>query len=175
MIEWRPVVGYEGFYEVSEQGDVRSVPRKVKHWLGGTLRRRGVLLSPSIVARYLQVSLCREGFERAFKVHALVAAAFIGERPKGKVLRHRDGNKLNNHWTNICYGTHQENSDDMKAHGTVLKGAQHPNAKLTDAKVRKVRSMLATHTNQEIAERTGMSNQQISNIKLRKAWAHLEK
>lgn len=174
-MRWLPVVGYEGLYEVSERGDVRSLPRIVPHWTGKTLcQRRGKTLTHCYLGLYAQVTLSRDGTYKAVKVHSIVAAAFIGPRPPGKVVRHLDGDSTNNHYRNIRYGTHQENSDDMVRHGTVLRGEHIPSAKLTEAKVRRIRRLLKTHTNVAVAKMYGMSNQMISNIKLGKAWVHVE-
>lgn len=174
-MRWVPVVGYEGFYEVSEYGGVRSLPRYVNHWCGGQVLRKGRVLKQSTFnGRYMWLTLSREGTCKTAKIHVLVAAAFIGPRPPGKVIRHRDGNHKNNYYRNICYGTHQENSDDQKAHGTVLRGEDTTNAKLTDGKVRQIRKMLTTHTQASLAKKFGMSNQQISNIKLGYSWAHIK-
>lgn len=120
------------------------------------------------------MTLCKEGGEKLVRVHVLVAEAFIGPRPFGMVTRHLDGDNFNNRKSNLAWGTHQENSDDMRRHGTVLFGVTHGSAKLTEAKVRKIKRLLHKHTNQEVANRIGMSNQQISNIKLGRSWAHVE-
>ena len=181
METWRSVLGYEGLYEVSSHGRVRSLDRHVANRHGTVSLRKGILKKQVRIGRqsapggrYAAVNLCKDGVEKLIKVHVLVAEAFIGPRPAGKITRHLDGDNFNNHYKNLAWGTHQENSDDMKRHGTVLFGADHGSAKLTEAKVRRIKRMLRTHTNQAVAEKMGMSNQQISNIKLGKCWAHVE-
>lgn len=143
---WKPVVGYEGAYEVSDLGRVRL------------LRYNRIMRGHQ--ARYTQVSLhCK-----THKVHVLVALAFIGPRPPGLVVRHLDGNTRNNVLSNIAYGTHQENSDDMRRHGTVLRGDKATNAKLKASQVAEIRRLSAVHTQAFLAGLFNMSNQQISNI-----------
>lgn len=113
--EWRAVPGYEGAYEVSDLGRVRSVDRRDE--LGRT--RRGVVLKPSVRADgHAQVALSREGRVRAAKVHVLVAAAFLGARPSGLDIRHVNGDGLDNRLENIRYGTRRDNLLDAVEHGT---------------------------------------------------------
>lgn len=107
---WLPAVGFEGLYEVSDRGRVASLPR--------SNRRGRLVLTPSPDSDgYLQVVLCSAGVRYTRKVHVLVAEAFIGPRPPGKVTRHLDGNQLNNARSNLRWGTHAENAQDRIAHG----------------------------------------------------------
>lgn len=176
-MRWRPVVGFEGFYEVSDRGQVRSVERLVAHYQAksGFALRKSKVLKPAVVGRYQQVMLWREGVDSQIKVHALVLGAFHGPRPEGHVARHLDGNAMNNHWRNLCWGTSQENSDDMRRHGTMLFGERSPTAKLTEAKVRQIRRLLAKRVRQaDIAARFGISSQQVNNINCGRAWTHVK-
>lgn len=109
---WRPIPGYEGRYDVSHQGRVRSWhryrgepgPRPVKAVPGGN--------------GYLKVRLTADGRGKTWNVHQLVAAAFLGPRPNGYETRHRDGNHMHNHLSNLRYGTRSENAQDSIRHGT---------------------------------------------------------
>lgn len=109
---WLPVVGWEGLYEVSDQGRVRSLDRWV---LNKT--RRGRVLTPHLHP-YGYVDLCRDATRMKTTVHSLVASAFLGPRPAGMEARHLDGNHLNNRVENLKWGTHSENMLDTVAHGT---------------------------------------------------------
>ena len=171
--EWRSVVGYEGLYEVSSTGLVRSLDRYVPNKYGTKSLRRGQKLAQIRLNKYPAVGLCREGKQRLIKIHVLVGEAFIGPRPSGFVMRHLDGNCLNNRVENLQWGTQQENADDLCRHGRQVRGEQVPTAKLTPAKVRRIRRLLQTKTAQAVADAFGMSNQQISNIRLGKHWRHL--
>lgn len=116
---WAPVVGYEGFYEVSNLGRVRSVEKRVR-------TARGTRLRPSVVRKlsanprgYLTVNLSRgEAGSRTQHVHTLVLSAFVGPRPEGMEARHLDGNPANNSIANLAWGTHSENNLDRVRHGT---------------------------------------------------------
>jgi hypothetical protein len=102
---WRDVVGYEGFYRVSDQGRVRSLHNSGR--IRQLVRHR---------SGHLIVCLCRSGRRKTHRVHALVAEAFIGPRPQDMEVRHKDGDPSNNLLTNITYGTHGQNMQDRKWH-----------------------------------------------------------
>lgn len=122
---FRPVPGYVGYYEVSDQGSVRSVTRVVTNRLsGGRTSLRTLRGRPRPAWRgpgddeYLRISLHRDGESRTFSVHQLVASAFLGERPPDKPeIRHLDGNPMNNTASNLAYGTLSENRKDTIRHG----------------------------------------------------------
>lgn len=108
MSTWLPVPGYEGRYEVSNTGEVRSF------W-NGTVR---ILKQVARKGRYLSVNLSVKNVQRSFDVHVLVASAFLGPRPEGLQVRHLDGDARNNRVSNLAYGTYRENSLDKQRHGT---------------------------------------------------------
>lgn len=118
--EWRPVVGYEGSYEVSDHGRVRSLDRFVR----STSRRgkpylmacRGKVLRPAANktrSGHLHVILVG----RTRTIHTLVAEAFLGPRPVGMEVRHLDDHPSNNNLSNLAYGTQSENVLDRVKNG----------------------------------------------------------
>jgi hypothetical protein len=117
--QWRPVVGYEGLYEVSDHGRVRSLDRHfdrrghpVRVW-GRVMR-----LSWSNRGGYPTVGLCRDGKQRTWNVHRLVMEAFVGPMPAGMEIRHIDGNPANACLVNLQYGSSSDNKWDQVRHGT---------------------------------------------------------
>lgn len=108
--DWLPIPGYEGRYEVSDQGEVRSLPRYRSR--GGILRPH-----PSLPGGYPSVNLRKDGAGKTMRVHALVMLAFVGPRPEGQVTRHLNGNPLDNRLENLTYGTPTENNLDTVRHG----------------------------------------------------------
>jgi len=109
MAEWRPVVGYEGRYEVSDDGQVRSFVRSPE----------GRLLKPWVSGLgHKKVALHKNGRQKSHWVHQLVAAAFIGPKPKSKEVRHMNGDGGDNRVNNLRYGTPSENNFDRVKHGT---------------------------------------------------------
>jgi hypothetical protein len=102
----KPVVGYEGLYEVTDQGDVWSL-------------RRGHPLKPQLCYhdRYYQVSLHKEGRLKTYYVHTLVLEAFRGSRPDGHEACHGLGGSLDNRLENLRWDTRCENRLDTTRHG----------------------------------------------------------
>ena len=111
---WQPVPGYEGLYEVSDLGRVRSLDRLVvrKNRWGSraTHQLKGRVLRPGPGgSNRLQVNLSKENVSWVVPVHKLVALAFIGPRPEGLDIDHINGDFRDNRLDNLEYVTHQEN------------------------------------------------------------------
>jgi hypothetical protein len=120
---WRPIPGYEGYYEVSDQGRVRSVDRLIRGRYGNLRPAKGRVLTPAFTrgtrgSPYPIVSLYRDGVSKNFTVHRAVMLAFIGPCPDGMITRHLNGNSLDSRLSNLAYGTHAENVADSIKHGT---------------------------------------------------------
>jgi hypothetical protein len=108
--KWLPVIGYEGLYEVSDLGRVRSFQRY----------RQGRLMKINVnkYSGYATVGLTRNGSVRLHTVHTLVLEAFDRQRPKGMECRHGNGDRSDAALTNLEWGTSSENNLDQVAHGT---------------------------------------------------------
>lgn len=170
MTEWKPLPGWESLYEISSDGVVRSLPRQVQHYTGKLLARAGRELCGCTTARgYVKVTLCRGGRAKGVHVHSLVAEAFHGPRPRGAVVRHLNGDRTDNRAGNLAYGSPAENVEDMRRHGTLRTGEIHPRAKLTPADVASIRA-LAHEPRKGLAQRFGVSVNQIDNIIHRRQW-----
>lgn len=115
--QWRPVVGWEGLYEVSDRGSVRSLDRSVGQWYGGVRSVRGRLLSPVTNKDHCVVGLCRNGMQTNVKVHRLVLEAFVGPAPSGLVCCHNNGDGTDNRLENLRWDTLSANSKDAVRHG----------------------------------------------------------
>lgn len=99
---WKPVVGYEGLYEVSNTGQVRSLDRYIKYSNGQIHLHKGKVLSPVIKDNgYLQVGLYYNGKYKMFLVHRVVAQAFIPNPDNLPEVNHLDEDKTNNNVTNL--------------------------------------------------------------------------
>lgn len=118
---WLPVVGYEGFYEVSDQGRrVRSLDRiikdktgRVRHWRGRVMKQKR-----NCSRGHMYVDLKVDAKCSSRSVHGLVAAAFLGPRPDGLQIRHLNGIPSDCRLVNLAYGTQSENMLDSVRHGT---------------------------------------------------------
>lgn len=155
---WLPVVGWEGFYEVSDYGRVRSLPGRP---------RSGRILKPRpLPTGYQRVSLSRPGFaQRDAYIHRLVAEAFIGPCPPGEEVRHGPRGKADNSLANLSYGPHIANCEDR-----ARDGAGH--AKLTRAIAAEVRARVAAGELQTaVAADLGVWPAQISRIVRGERWS----
>ena len=116
---WLPVVGYEGLYEVSDQGSVRSLDRVIrrKDGRGEYLKRGRVLSATPNTSGHLQVILCGHGHQRMYQVHRTVLAAFAGPCPDGMQGLHYDDDPSNNRLENLRWGTPGDNLRDAVRNG----------------------------------------------------------
>lgn len=169
---WRPVVAYEGLYEVSDQGRVKSVLRVVACGDGRTRTFQGKLLRPWLQQGYESVYLSKDGKRNHASVHILVAAAFLGQRPAGLDVLHGENGQLDNSLRNLRYGTPVENMADKLKDGTDNRGEKHGMSKLTVKQVRQIRSSLETAP--LLADRFGVSKDAIVSVRLRRTWAWLD-
>lgn len=119
---WLPVVGYEGSYEVSNRGMVRSIDRINKR--GRRVRGRTLIVRPLPSGRP-RVSLSAGGRVVDAYVYHLVLAAFVGPRPEGSECLHWDDNPNNNAVENLRWGTRTENMQDMSRNGNGNAGITH--------------------------------------------------
>lgn len=120
--QWRPVVGFEGRYEISNHGRVRSLERVVNGGPTPTSTRRVPARIRAVAvdkSGHLHLILHKDAKRLQRTVHRLVAEAFIGPRPFPEAqIRHLNGIPTDNRVENLCYGTAQENAQDMLRHGT---------------------------------------------------------
>lgn len=167
--EWKPVVGYEGLYEVSNQGRVRSV-----HGTNGVAVGQLMKLRPNWCG-YSRVSLRRDGKERDHKVHRLVAVAFLGPLPDGLVTNHIDADRTNNRIENLEYVTQSENIKHAVKIGTMHRGSRSGMSKLTEAQILEIREKLATATatGRQLAKEYGVAPATICRIKRGVCWGHV--
>ena len=175
--EWRPVVGFEGLYEVSDLGRVRSldrcVPRKTKRSGMTTSWRKGRVLRPG--ARkdgYQNINIYLDGEVRSTTLHTLVAEAFCGPRPTGHHACHYDGDKSNCAASNLRWGTPVENHQDKVRHGNFGPGEQATSVRLTEADVKAIRARRGERQ-LDLAAEFGCTFSNISAIQRRKSWAHV--
>ena len=126
METWKDIKGYEGYYQISDLGNVRSVDR-----FDGVHERKGSILKPNLKQNgYMQVGLRKHSTRKWFGIHRLVAIHFI-ENPDNKPqVNHIDGNKQNNSVNNLEWVTEKENQNHAAQTGlrdNMPKGKKHVN------------------------------------------------
>lgn len=156
---WKDIPGYEGLYQASNMGQVRSLPRVVDRGRWGVSRIRGRTLKPGGNKGYRFVILRRNGKSETRFIHRLVAETFIGPLPEGLCTRHMDGNPGNNAVSNLEYGTNSENQLDLYQY----RGYHH---RLRPAEVLEIRRRLVSGERAvDIAKDYGVSRSLITEIK----------
>lgn len=175
--EWRPVVGYEDAYEVSNLGRIRSVDRMVStsnRWGGFTKNIKGKILSQSGRAGYRSVCLS-SGSHKTHNVHILVLTSFVGPAPDGHVCCHGDGNKENNRVDNLRWGTVKENCADTVRHGNSMRGEKNHTARLNTEKVIAIKTLYnktkATH--KDLASLFDVHTSTVKDITSGRTWGHV--
>ena len=165
---WKPIPGYEGQYEVSDQGRVRSSTRLVM--CEGTVKgsyfsvKQGRILKPGrMPAGHLSVALGRRNSQC---VHRLVLLAFVGPAPAGCECLHTNGNPADNRLINLRWGTRSENNVDAILH--------QRRGKLTRAQIKDIRARLESKEwglGRKLAREYGVHESTISAIKVRRHYA----
>jgi len=154
--QWRPIRGFEGLYSVSDLGRVKN--DRSDRILRGSAAGKG----------YRKIILCDNGNQTHRYVHEVVLEAFIGPRPMGMDAAHGNGVRSDNRLNNLRWDTRAGNFADKIAHGTSAVGERHGRRKLTAAQVEAIRQSLGTRT--AIGKHFGVSQAQVSRIKLGKNW-----
>jgi NUMOD4 motif/HNH endonuclease len=171
---WLPIPGFEGAYEVSNLGRVRSLDRLIKSGRttgknkGWQTTRGRILKTPPNSFGYPHTQLGRGNTRQ---VHSLVLLAFRGPPPAGANGCHNDGNPANCQLDNLRWDTQANNLRDKVTHGTNTVGEKNGVSKLTEAQ------LVAIHADRrsrrDIAAAYGISEHHVSGIRRRRTWKHL--
>lgn len=142
---WKDITGYEGVYQVSNFGRIKSLGRFLKRGESKIFVDEFIMSGGSTPIGYKTVSLTKNKVRKAFSVQRLVAEAFI-PNPEGKPeVNHIDGDKLNNNYTNLEWCTRRENLQHAYDTGLVnQQGSDSVNAKLSDDEVLEIRELYKT-------------------------------
>jgi hypothetical protein len=180
---WKPIAGYEGLYEISSIGRVKSLGRTITDRGHNYRVDRVRVISGRILRQtrqsvgYLCVRLCSSDTTiTTVLVHRLVAKAFLVSSIERNEVNHINGDKKDNRVCNLEWCTHAENQRHAFSTGLVSHqcGSQKGSAKLNEAKVADIKRMIAAGmTNVDIAKLYGVSTAPISYIRTGKAWTHV--
>lgn len=166
---WLPIMGYEGLYEVSDMGRIKSVRSR-------TNTKVGYVLSPIRLHHSYSVRLSKDGKATNKFVHRLVADAFIGAIPDGHEVNHMNRDTSDNRLVNLEYVTPLQNTRHAIENGgrNTARGERSAAAKLTDDDVRAIRKRSSAGESQwSIAMTYGIDRSSVSHIIHRQNWAHV--
>lgn len=170
---WKDIPGFEGRYQASNQGRVRSLSRKVTEKNPYTNKPfirtvKGRILKPARYAKSGHVSVVLGHGENGSPIHQLVMLAFVGSKPNGKEVLHRNGDPTDNRLTNLHYGSRSENIIDVYYQGKKWR-------KLSVDDVINIRQELLRGVScKELAQRYGVAIGTISNIKVGRTFVWLK-
>lgn len=177
--EWREIEGYDGWYEVSNYGRVRSYKKGNGRW--GRDSNPKILKPLEGSHGYVIQNLYRDSKLKRKKVHRLVAKAFHGDPPEGRGFAlHRNDIKKDNFAPNIYWGNPKDNHIDLRRNGNyspppVLRGENANGSKLTKYDVLEIRKMwkAGDYTYRQIGERFGVIGDNIGRIVRKETWTHV--
>lgn len=161
------IKGYDG-YTITTAGEVFSTKYRQKRQLKPRINSRG----------YMYVNLSKNGKYKSYRIHCLVANAFIPNPKNLPEINHIDGNKLNNKIDNLEWCTRGQNQKHAFRHGLIksLKfGVEHPSAKLTEKEVKEIRLKYIPYkyTLDMLAKEYGVSRDNIKQIVEMKIWKNI--
>lgn len=173
MEVWKDIEGYEGLYQISNLGRVKSLERKIK--------RRNDRIQ-TVKERILKLNLNKEGYHtvklhkkgkgKTYLVHRLVANTFITNPDNKLEVNHINGVKNDNNVNNLEWNTRKENmrhAVDNRLHDQ--KGSKSNTAKLTEEQVLEI--MDSNSTCRALAKMYGVNKSTINRIKRRRTWSHI--
>lgn len=174
---WKPVKDFEGLYEVSNLGRVRSLPKPINYKGIKTVLYKGKVLKGSQdKAGYIHVILHKNTKPYVRLVHRLVAVAFIPNPNNYREVNHINANKTDNRVENLEWCTCQQNKDHAVKNGLTAIGERNSAHKLTETEVKKIRAEYVKDSHDfntwSLAKRYGVSQTTIRMIVNNKTWRY---
>jgi len=117
MERWLPIAEYEGLYEVSDRGNIKSLGRWIRHPKGRAWSKERVLKPIVHKSGHKSVILCRDGDRQKLSIHRLVLLAFVGPCPPAHECCHGPGGAGDNTVENLRWGTRSSNKLDQRRDG----------------------------------------------------------
>ena len=174
---WKDIAGYEGLYQVSNLGRIKSLDKRIPSKLRNQVYtvKKGKMLVPNCNnnSGYFKVRLTKEGKTFNCLVHRLVAEAFLQNNDNKPQVNHKDGNKLNNKVENLEWSTNKENRKHALANNLHVCGEKCTWSKLTEENVIFIRANKDASA-KELAEKFNVSVSTIKDIINNRTWKQLK-
>lgn len=173
---WKPVVGYEGLYEISNLGRFKSLAKILKKGINHRFMVDRILPGYNVKGRYTQVQLWKNGKYIIKGVHRLVLEAFVPKSTNERLeANHKNGNKYDNRLENLEWVTSKQNK--VHAFQTGLcnhrRGEGLYNAKLTEENVKWIRNNYKNYSQAELSKKFNVGRSCIWGIINKKGWKHI--
>ena len=161
MENWKDILGYEGIYQVSDHGNIKKLPNYI-------------MSKQKTLKGYLSIRLNKQGIGKGFKIHRLVAIAFIPNSENKPQVNHINGNKTDNRVENLEWCTGSENIIHAVINNLKAKGEQIKSSKMSTVNILEIKNLLkGNFPCSEISERFNVSRGAISQIKNKTTWKHI--
>lgn len=173
---WRPIKNYEGLYEVSNLGNVRTLDKIIRSAIRNNnfIKRKGRDITPKYTKQgYQFVILYKEGKSKSMFIHRLVASAFLDNADFKKAVNHKDLVKSNNHVSNLEWVTYKENKSHAMENNAVAKGERTGGSILKEKDVLFIRSQFGLISGKKLAKLVNISDTNIYDIWKRRTWKHI--
>jgi hypothetical protein len=173
---WRDINGYEGHYQVSNIGRVKSLARVVECRKNVLVNKKEkMLLDWNCGKGYRKVKLSKDSIEKSIRVHRLVAETFLGNTEAKSEVNHINGIKYDNRVENLEWCTSSENTKHALNNKLKIsqKGSEHGMSKLTEKDVLEIREIGRSKGLKEVSKIYKVSESLISNVLLNKIWNHV--
>lgn len=175
---WKDIPGYEGMYECSNYGNIKSVDRNIENSLIGSFIKKGIHKSPSMRGNYLKVALSKNGVVKQISVHRIIAETFITNFNGKKCVNHKNGIKTDNRVENLEWNSYSENTNHSYKNGLQVsqKGSSHGKSKTNENDVLEMRNMYRNDSLSvsAIAKMYNLSVPTVSEIVNNKSWVHVK-
>ena len=169
--KWMPIVGWDGLYEISSAGRVRSNKRVGETSFGKRAYGGNEVKPLSRPNGYMVVNLTKSGMRKQILVHRAVLEAFLGACPTGFQACHNNGIRSDNRLENLRWDSVSNNHADKELHGTSQKGESNPAAKLNESAVAEIRA--SNESISSLSERLGVSRGCVEKVKYKATWKHV--
>lgn len=173
-VAWLEIDGYGGRFKISNNGDVKSLERKVKRRSNSFRLQKEMIKKKRVTSfGYETVLLSINKKYKHYFVHVLVAKHFISPKPSpNHQVNHVDGNKLNNHVSNLEWVTPGENRKHGFRLGLINQdGEKHPSAKLNNKNV--IHILTSKGSSGSLSKKFGVTVSTINRIRAKKSWVHI--
>jgi hypothetical protein len=173
---WKDIPKFNNEYQISNFGRIRSKHAVIIRSNGTTHTRASKILKPANDKGYLKGAVCVDKKMITYKIHRLVAEAFVAGCDETKEVNHIDGNKSNNHFLNLEWVNRSENMKHAVKIGLlpVTRGSERTQAKMTEQDVLMIRKMMKEGVpRKDICKKLNISVHMYKDVQRGKTWRHV--